>query len=264
MLNRIEKELREGGARARRRARSSTPSSLPRARAWPARRADVTVSGQITSYTVKGYTISSNRPGAEGSGEIRLGIEEPQPNGQLKVLSTSNPPNLLPRAPGIYTFGIGPPATGFAMPVTKGEVVSLDTPGARLRRHHLEARRAARIEPGHRAGTRTRHAVTHPASEPRTPDAGDRSSPSIPVTKLEEAEKALKEALRARARRAARQRKARRARAQEGRGAAAQGRRARRSAVHEGALSTTSQASIDFYLALAIADVRDVRSRRTD
>lgn len=89
----------------------------------------VPVDGEITSFTVKGATEVSNVPGPNGSGDIRLGIDQPLANGQLKVVSTSNPSAELPDTVGTYTFSIGPPATGFAMPVHTGEVLSLDTPG---------------------------------------------------------------------------------------------------------------------------------------
>ena len=196
MLNRIEKELREGGVKSAATRALFDPFLAPARASAAGATSNITVSGQITSYTVKGYTISSNRPGAEGSGEIRLGIEEPQPNGQLKVLSTSNPPNLLPRTPGIYTFGIGPPATGFAMPVTKGQVVS-----------EKALKEALVLE----------HAAPH-------------GSEKHVVRALKKAAALLRKADELVA-----------------------------TAAHEGALSATSQASIDFYLGLAIADVRDVR-----
>ncbi len=89
----------------------------------------VPVTGLITSFTVKGYTETSNILAANGSGDIRLGIDQPMANGQLTVVSTSNPQDELPSTPGTYTFKIGPPATGFNMLVTKGQVLSLDTPG---------------------------------------------------------------------------------------------------------------------------------------
>ena len=156
-LNEIEKELLE-----KRGAKGSAASlfdpflAATRASAASAN-SNVTANGQVMSYTVKGYAISSNRPGVNGSGEIRLGIEEPQPNGQLKVISTSNPPNLLPHTPGTYTFQIGPPATGFAMPVKVGELLSLDTPGGNYAVFSsrgrgtaaLERRARGRTEPGH-------------------------------------------------------------------------------------------------------------------
>jgi hypothetical protein len=89
----------------------------------------VPVSGEITSYTVKGFTEASNVPGPNGGGDIRLGVERPLADGRLEVITTSNPSDELPRHEGTYTFGIGPPAKGSAMAVIAGDVISLDTPG---------------------------------------------------------------------------------------------------------------------------------------
>jgi hypothetical protein len=89
----------------------------------------VPVNGVIKSFTIKGATHVSNIPGPNGAGDIRLGIEQPLADGQLKVISTSNPSAELPRQLGVHTFRIGPPYTGFTMYVRRGDVLSLDTPG---------------------------------------------------------------------------------------------------------------------------------------
>jgi hypothetical protein len=89
----------------------------------------VPVNGVIASYTVKGFTESSNVPGPHGAGVIGLGVERPLADGRLEVISTSNPGDELPSHEGTYTFDIGPPATRSALAVTAGDVISLDTPG---------------------------------------------------------------------------------------------------------------------------------------
>lgn len=256
MLNRIEKELREQSSATR---ALFDPFLVPARSSAAGATSNVTVGGTITSYTVKGYTISSNRPGAEGSGEIRLGIEEPQPNGQLKVISTSNPPNLLPRTSGVYTFGIGPPATGFAMPVTKGEVVSLDTPGGDYA--VTTSKPGAQLESSQGTGLEQNPGTLWTLTQHPNLELLMRVTiqPSISVTKLEEAEKALKEAL---VLEHAAPHGSEKHVAPALKKAAVPLRKADElvaTAAREGALSTTSQASIDFFLGLAIADVRDVR-----
>ncbi len=85
--------------------------------------------GWITGVYVKGNAVSGDMPGPGGSQPFRVGIEQPQTNGQLKVISTSNPPFELPGTSGLYYFWVGPPYTQFAMPVMKGEILSFDTRG---------------------------------------------------------------------------------------------------------------------------------------
>jgi hypothetical protein len=89
----------------------------------------VPVDGWLTGVTVKGYAVSGDRPGPGGSEPFRVGVEQALPDGRLQVLSTSNPPFQLPGGNGIYYFWVGPPYTGFAMPLKAGEVVSFDTRG---------------------------------------------------------------------------------------------------------------------------------------
>jgi hypothetical protein len=259
MLNRIEKELRgelPKGSSASAARVLLDPFLAPARVSAATATSNVTVSGEITSYTVKGYTITSTRPGPNGSGEIRLGVDEPQANGQVKVLSTSNPPNFLPTTPGTYTFAIGPPATGFAMPVTKGDVVSLDTPGGNYAVMTSQPGASLESSQGHDEEQNPGKLWTltaHPNLELLLQVTIE---PSLPVSKLEEAEKALKEAL-AREHGAVRGNEKQVARALKKAGpplkkadelVAGAGR--------EGAVSSQTEASIDFYLNNAAADVR--------
>jgi hypothetical protein len=259
MLNRIEKELRGElpKASSASAARSLLDPFLGPARASAAgATSNVSVSGQITSYTIKGYTITSTRPGPNGSGEVRLGVDEPQANGEVKVLSTSNPPNFLPSTAGTYTFAIGPPATGFAMPVTKGDVVSLDTPGGNYA--VMASQPGAQLESSQGRGEEQNPGMlwtltAHPNLELLLQVTIE---PSLPVSKLEEAEKALKEAL-TREHGAVHGNERQVARALKKAGPPLKkADELVAGAAHEGAISSQTEASIDFYLNNAAADVR--------
>jgi hypothetical protein len=261
-LNRIEKELVGKLARAGAASRAAVLFdpfvALARASAVGPT-SNVTVSGEITSYTVKGYTVSSNRPGPGGSGEIRLGVEEPQPNGQVKVLSTSNPPNLLPHTPGTYTFAIGPPATGFAMPVTKGDVVSLDTPGGNYA--VFASRPGAQLETSQGTGLEQNPGVLWTLAQHANLELLLQVTiePSISVGALEEAEKRLKEALRLE-HNAAHGSEKHVVRALKKAGQPLhKATELVAAAAKEGAISAQTEASIDFYLNNAATDVRDAR-----
>jgi hypothetical protein len=87
------------------------------------------VDGWLTGVSVKGYAVSGDTPGPGGSQPFRVGIEQQLPGGQLQVVSTSNPPFQLPGTSGTYYYWIGPPYTGFRMPIKKGQYVSFDTRG---------------------------------------------------------------------------------------------------------------------------------------
>jgi hypothetical protein len=89
----------------------------------------VPVEGWLVGVTIKGYAVSGETPGPGGSEPFRVGVEQVLPGGQLEVRSTSNPPFQLPGANGTYSFAVGPPSTGFAMRLRKGDVVSFDNRG---------------------------------------------------------------------------------------------------------------------------------------
>jgi hypothetical protein len=94
-----------------------------------AKQTTVPVEGWLVGVTLKGYAVSGDMPGPGGSEPFRVGVEQVLPSGQLEVLSTSNPPFQLPGTSGTYSFAVGPPATGFAMRLRKGNVVSFDNRG---------------------------------------------------------------------------------------------------------------------------------------
>jgi hypothetical protein len=84
--------------------------------------------GMVTSITVKGYAIKGDMPGPGGSEPIRFTVARPQPNGQLQVITTTNPPFTLPGTSGTYTFPMS--QVSFACcRVKKGDYVSLDARG---------------------------------------------------------------------------------------------------------------------------------------
>jgi hypothetical protein len=85
--------------------------------------------GWLSGVYVKGRAISGDMPGPGGSQPFRVGVELPLPDGRLQVVSTSNPPFQLPGTNGTYYYWIGPPYTGFQMPLKTGEYVSFDTRG---------------------------------------------------------------------------------------------------------------------------------------
>jgi hypothetical protein len=87
------------------------------------------VDGWLIGVTVDGFAVSGDMPGPGGSQPFRVGIENVLATGQLQVVSTSDPPFRLPGVSGTYYFQVGPPSTGFAMRLQKGEVVSFDTRG---------------------------------------------------------------------------------------------------------------------------------------
>jgi hypothetical protein len=89
----------------------------------------VPVDGWLSGVYVKGRAVSGDMPGPGGSQPFRVGVEQPLPDGRLQVLSTSNPPFQLPGTNGTYYYWIGPPYTGFQMPLKPGEYVSFDTRG---------------------------------------------------------------------------------------------------------------------------------------
>jgi hypothetical protein len=96
----------------------------------PAAKAPVVpVPGWLVGIAVKGYAVSGDMPGPGGSQPFRVGIEQVLPGGQLEVLSTSDPPFRLPGMSGLYYFNVGPPDTGFAMRLRKGNALSFDTRG---------------------------------------------------------------------------------------------------------------------------------------
>ena len=90
--------------------------------------ATVPVDGTITSITVKGYAISGDRPGPGGSEPIRFSVARPQPNGQLQVITTTNPPFTLPGTPGTYTFPMSQVSFKCCR-VKAGDYISLDARG---------------------------------------------------------------------------------------------------------------------------------------
>jgi hypothetical protein len=261
-LNRIEKELLEKLKKSTSGAAAALFDPFLAHASAAGATSVITASGQITSYTVKGYTISSNRPGPGGSGEVRLGVDEPQPNGQVKVLSTSNPPNLLPHAPGTYTFQIGPPSTGFKMPVTKGDVVSFDTPGGDYA--VFGSQPGAELLASQGTGLEQNPGVLwtltpHPNIELLMQVT---VVPSIPLAKLEEAEKLLKEAL---ALEHAAAKAGRKQFSHRLKGASTLLKKATEliaGAKGEGAVSDQTAASIDYYLGNAAADVKDALSMK--
>jgi hypothetical protein len=89
----------------------------------------VPVDGWLTGVYVRGFAVSGDTPGPGGSQPFRVGVEQELPSGQLQVVSTSNPPFQLPGTSGTYYYWIGPPYTGFRMPLKKDEYVSFDTRG---------------------------------------------------------------------------------------------------------------------------------------
>jgi hypothetical protein len=92
------------------------------------RSATVPVDGTITGFTLKGYAISGDMPGPGGSEPIRFSVARPQPNGQLQVITTTNPPYTLPGTPGTYTFSAS--TLSFkCCKVKAGDVISLDARG---------------------------------------------------------------------------------------------------------------------------------------
>ena len=92
------------------------------------RSATVPVDGTVTGFTLKGYAISGDMPGPGGSEPIRFSVARPQPNGQLQVITTTNPPYTLPGTPGTYTFSTS--TLSFkCCKVKAGDVISLDARG---------------------------------------------------------------------------------------------------------------------------------------
>jgi len=89
----------------------------------------VPVDGWLSGVYVKGRAVSGDMPSSDGSQPFRVGVEQPLPDGRLQVLSTSNPAFQLPAVTGTYYYWIGPPYTGFQMPLKTGEYVSFDTRG---------------------------------------------------------------------------------------------------------------------------------------
>ncbi|HEX4564387.1 MAG TPA: hypothetical protein VH115_08020, partial [Solirubrobacteraceae bacterium] len=89
----------------------------------------VPANGMVTAIAVKGYAISGDRPGPGGSEPIRFTVAEPQPGGQLKVVTTTNPPFTLPGAPGgVTTFPMSQVSFKCCR-VKAGDIVSLDARG---------------------------------------------------------------------------------------------------------------------------------------
>ncbi|HWX73752.1 MAG TPA: hypothetical protein VNZ05_00500 [Solirubrobacteraceae bacterium] len=103
-------------AHAARAAAAANPTTVP-------------VEGWLSSVTIKGFAVSGETPGPGGSEPFRVGVEQVLPTGQLEVVSTSDPPFHLPGTSGTYAFAVGPPSTGFAMRLRKGDVVSFDNRG---------------------------------------------------------------------------------------------------------------------------------------
>lgn len=61
---------------------------------------------------------------------IRFSVIEPRPGGVRRVLTTSTPAFTLPaHSPGIHTFDFS--TLRFRMPINKGDLLSIDTPGAK-------------------------------------------------------------------------------------------------------------------------------------
>jgi hypothetical protein len=87
------------------------------------------VPGWLVGIAVRGFAVSGDMPGPGGSQPFRVGVEQVLPSGQLEVISTSDPPFRLPGVSGLYYFKVGPPDTGFAMRLRKGNVLSFDTRG---------------------------------------------------------------------------------------------------------------------------------------
>ena len=84
--------------------------------------------GTVTQITVKGYAINGDRPGPGGSEPIRFSVARPQPNGQLKVITTTDPPFTLPGTDGVWTFDMSQ-VRFKCCNVQKGDIVSLDARG---------------------------------------------------------------------------------------------------------------------------------------
>jgi hypothetical protein len=88
------------------------------------------VDGWLTGVAVKGNAVVNDALLIVDE-PFRVGVEVILPNGQLEVVSTSDPPFRLPTRAGTYYFNVGPPHTNFAMRLKKGEVLSFDTTGGK-------------------------------------------------------------------------------------------------------------------------------------
>jgi hypothetical protein len=84
--------------------------------------------GTITQITLRGYAISGDMPGPGGSEPIRFSVARPQPNGQLQVITTTNPPFTLPGTDGTYTYSMSQVSFPCCK-VKKGDVIALDARG---------------------------------------------------------------------------------------------------------------------------------------
>ena len=62
--------------------------------------------GHLLSVNLTGYGISSDRYNPDGSIPIRFSILRPDPSGAWTVVTTTNPPFGLPKAPGTHTFDL--------------------------------------------------------------------------------------------------------------------------------------------------------------
>jgi hypothetical protein len=153
------------------------------------------VDGWLTGVTVKGYAVSGDMPGPGGSEPFRVGVEQPLPGGQLQVVSTSNPPFQLSGTSGTYYYWIGPPYTGFPMPLKTGQVVSFDTRGGTWAVFGSEPGSASASTVG--TGLEQNAGViwtgtSHPGVELLMVAT---EQPKVPVTKLEAAKVAIGKAL---------------------------------------------------------------------
>lgn len=89
------------------------------------------VAGTVTQITVKGYAIKGDEPGPGGSEPIRFSVDRPLPDGELEVITTTNPPFTLPGVEGTYTFDMSQVSFPCCK-IEQGDVVSLDARGGEL------------------------------------------------------------------------------------------------------------------------------------
>jgi hypothetical protein len=151
--------------------------------------------GWLAGVWVKGYAVSGDMPGPGGSEPFRVGVEQPLPNGQLKVLSTSNPPYTLPGTNGSYYYWVGPPYTQFPMPLTKGDYLSFDTRGGTWAIFSSQAGSTVNSSSG--SGLEQNPGVVwSPTAHANVElDAQWIEEPAVSITKLSEATKRVQEAM---------------------------------------------------------------------
>ena len=153
------------------------------------------VDGWLAGVWVKGYAVSGDMPGPGGSEPFRVGVEQPLPNGQLKVLSTSNPPYTLPGTNGSYYYWAGPPYTQFPMPLQKGDDLSFDTRGGTWAIFSAQAGSTVNFSSG--SGLEQNPGVVWSPTPHMNVELDTQwvEQPAVPLTKLTEAKKRAQEAL---------------------------------------------------------------------